>query len=210
MSDFLRRVWNFLFYRIIHAPRGGGKPVPASALDEEYRSGHWDHFTGPSEQARHEILLELIYAHGDRPSLLDLGCGSGRLASMIDPGKISEHLGVDLSTEGLVRARSLNLAHAKFEQGNFETWRPSKLYDVITFNECIGYATHPAITAATFARYLTHNGILIISHFRYGNYQAVWKNLESQLVVVTAKTAHNDQGQVWDLKVLRPRQVSSR
>ncbi|CAM2830345.1 class I SAM-dependent methyltransferase [Rariglobus hedericola] len=207
MSNPLKRAWNFFYYRFIHAPRGGGKPVPVSALDHEYSSGNWDHFTGPSEQARHEVLLELIYKYSDGlPSLLDLGCGSGRLAAMIDPSRVSEHLGVDLSEEGLARARALNLSHARFESGNFEIWRPAKSYDVITFNECLGYAVHPATTAATFGRYLTPGGVMIISHFRWGNHAAVWKSLEDHFTVVEARTATNDQGQIWDLKVLRPKQ----
>lgn len=203
MNNPIKRAWNFFYYRLVHAPRGGGKPVPADALNEEYRSGNWDHFFGPSEQARHELLVELIYAHGGpKPSLLDLGCGSGRLAAMLDPARIQEHLGVDLSTEGLARARSLNLPHASFESGNFEVWRPSKSYDVITFNECIGYAVQPASTAAIFGRYLKPGGVMIISHFRYGNYLAVWKNIEEHYNVIESRTATNDRGQIWDLKVL--------
>ncbi len=203
MINLLKKAWNFLHYRLVHAPRGGGKPVPVHALDEEYRSGNWDHFTGPSEQARHEVLLELIYAYSNRPALLDLGCGSGRLASMLDPARIETHLGVDLSEEGLKRARALNLAHANFTSGNFEVWRPDRPYDVITFNECLGYARHPARTAADFGGYLSPNGVLIVSHFRWGNYSAVWKNLEDYFVVIDARTAANDRGQVWDIKVLR-------
>ncbi|AOS45736.1 trans-aconitate 2-methyltransferase [Lacunisphaera limnophila] len=205
MPNLLQRAWNFIHYRLIHAPRGGGKPVPATALDEEYRSGHWDHFTGPSEQARHEQLVALIYAHAPGPTLLDLGCGSGRLAAMLDPRRISEHLGVDLSEEGLARARALGLAHARFESGNFETWRPAKPYDVITFNECLGYARHPAVTAAAFGRHLTPGGVLIVSHFRWGNWREIWRSVEKEFTVVATASATNDQGQVWDLKVLRPR-----
>lgn len=204
MGNPIKRVWNFFYYRFVHAPRGGGKPVPVDALNEEYRSGNWDHFFGPSEQARHEILVELIYAHGgQKPDLLDLGCGSGRLAAMLDPQRMGEHLGVDLSTEGLARASALNLSHARFEQGNFEEWRPAKSYDVVTFNECIGYAVHPASTASTFARFIKPGGVMIISHFRYGNHVAVWKSIEEHFSVVDARTAANDRGQVWDLKVLK-------
>ena len=206
MPTVLSRLWNFFHYRFIHAPRGGGKPVPVSALNHEYTSGNWDHFTGPSEQARHEVLLELIYKYGGAlPSLLDLGCGSGRLATMIDPARISEHLGVDLSEEGLKRARALGLAHVRFDSGNFETWRPAHPYNVITFNECLGYAAPPAATAAAFGRHLTPQGVLIISHFRWGNYVPVWKSLDAHFTVLEARTAANDQGQIWDLKVLRPR-----
>ena len=205
MSNIARKAWNFLYYRLVHAPRGGGKPVPPSALDEEYRSGNWDHFFGEDELARHEALLELIYAQGSRPTLLDLGCGSGRLAYMIDPARIGGYLGVDLSEEGLRRARSLNLPHGRFEQGNFETWRPAEPFDVITFNECLGYARIPAETAASMAKHVAPGGVLIVSHFRWGNHAAVWKSLEEYFTVAGERTATNSKGQVWDLKALRLR-----
>lgn len=205
MSNPIKRAWNFFYYRLVHAPRGGGKPVPATALDEEYRSGNWDHFFGPDELARHQLLLELIYAQSPRPSLLDLGCGSGRLASMIDPARISRYLGVDVSEEGLRRARALNLAHGRFEIGNFETWRPAESFDVITFNECLGYAKVPADTAVAMARHLSPGGHLIVSHYRWGNHEAVWQSLTRHFDIVGERTATNAKGQVWDLKSLRPR-----
>jgi SAM-dependent methyltransferase len=206
MTDPLRRVWNYLHYRWVHAPRGGGKPVPPAVLDAEYRSGNWDHFFGPDELARHELLLELIYAHSPRPSLLDLGCGSGRLAAMVSPARLSAYLGVDISAEGLRRARALQLPHGRFELGDFETWRPVEAFDVITFNECLGYARHPAETAASVSRHLKPGGVLIVSHFRWGNHEAIWRSLDKVFIVVAARTASNHKGQIWDLKSLRRRE----
>ena len=205
MPTLLRKIWNFFYYRFVHAPRGGGKPVPPAALDEEYRSGNWDHFFGPDELARHELLLELIYAHSPRPSLLDLGCGSGRLAAMLDSNRLGGYLGVDLSEEGLRRARELNITHGRFESGNFETWRPTEAFDVITFNECLGYARVPAETAALMARHLKPDGVLIVSHFRWGNHEAVWRALDRVFTVIDTRSATNAKGQIWDLKSLRPR-----
>ncbi len=205
MFNLIERAWNFFHHRLIHAPRGGGKPVPAAAFDEEYRSGRWDHFIGPSEQARYEMLVKLIQSHHPSPSLLDVGCGSGRLAAMLDPGRISEYVGLDISVEGLKRARALNLPHAVFASGDFETWRPSKSYDAIIFNESIGYARHPASTAAAFSRYLKPAGVLIISYFRSGNYGPIWKSLDNRFIIIESRVVTNNQGQTWDLKVLRPK-----
>jgi len=205
MPSLLRRILQKLRHRFWLAPRGGGKPVPLQALDAEYHSGNWDHFFGPDELARHEQMVALILAQGPRVSLLDLGCGSGRLLSMLPPERLDAYLGVDLSTEGLKRAGSLGLPHARFQQADFTLWRPSGRYDVITFNECIGYAECPARVAADFARHLNPGGVVIVSHFRWGNHEAVWRSLEKYFTVVTARTASNDKGQLWDLRVLSPR-----
>ena len=205
MTEKLRRVWSYLHYRWVHAPGGGGKPVPPAALDAEYRSGNWDHFFGPDELVRHEVLLELIYAHSPRLSLLDLGCGSGRLASMVSPTRLSAYLGVDISEEGLRRAQALQLPHGRFQLGDFETLRPAEAFDVITFNECLGYARRPVDTAVTMARHLNPGGVLIVSHFRWGNHRAIWRSLDQAFAVTSARIASNTKGQTWDLKSLRLR-----
>lgn len=205
MFSLLRKTARHFYYRLIHAPRGGGKPVPEAALDEEYRSGNWEHFFGPDEQARHEVLVELISSLGERPDLLDLGCGSGRLAAMLDPARLGSYLGVDISAEGLSRAEKLNLPHGRFLKADFETWRPSGNFDIITFNECLGYARFPARTARAFADHLSPDGRLIVSHFRWGNHEAIWRSLDREFAVAKERHVENGKGQIWDLKVLQPR-----
>lgn len=197
--------WNRLTYRLYGASTGAGKPVPVAALDREYASGAWDHFYGPDEQPRFDVLLGLLDTAGPSPSLLELGCGSGRLLSLIPPGMVSRYLGVDLSEEGLKRARALGRPGADFLRADFETWRPAEPWDLIVFNESIGYACDPATTVLAFSRHLTPCGRIIISHHRYGNSGAQWKRIESVLDVEKSATASNARGQHWDLKVLRPR-----
>jgi len=184
---------------------GLGQPVPSAALDHEYASGQWDHFFGPHELARHETLLALIRLSAPRPRLLDLGCGSGRLASLLPPGSVEGYLGVDISGTGLDRARSLALPHGQFLQADFEQWTPpSGHYDVITFNECLGYAPDPLRTARRFAATLRSGGVVIVSHFRSGNYLAFWQRLSREFAFTQPRVVTNDRGQVWDLRVLRP------
>ena len=204
MPHLLRRAWNYFHYRFIHAPRGGGKPVPVATLDEEYRSGHWDHFQSETERPRYEALLGLINAHAAGPALLDVGCGSGELAARLDPVRYRGYLGVDISAEGLARARARHLPHARFESGNFETWRPAASFDVIVFNEVVGYAKHPAAVVTALARHLQKRGVLVISLYRWGNYRQIWRRIGQTLSVVEARVVTNERRQVWDLKVLAP------
>lgn len=205
MFSLLKKIARNLHYRLLHSPRGGGKPVPESALDEEYRSGNWEHFFGPDEQARHDALVALIQKGPPRFRLLDLGCGSGRLAAMLDSTRLESYLGVDISAEGLARAGKLHLAHGRFLKADFETWRPTEIFDIITFNECLGYAEFPARTAEAFGHHLSENGRLIVSHFRWGNHEAVWRSLLRNFAILDEQTAANAKGQIWDLKVLQPR-----
>lgn len=205
-----------LFARILHRLRfrlyghraGLGQPIPPTALDQEYATGAWDHFFGPDELPRHEVLVALIRAAHLRPCLLDLGCGSGRLASLLDPAALTGYLGVDISPEGLRRARALARPAPldRFEQHDFETWTPAPgHFNVITFNECLGYAPDPLRTARRFAALLPPDGALLVSHFRSTNHAEFWLRLGRAFDFSDQRTATNAKGQIWDSRSLRLR-----
>ncbi|ATC65700.1 hypothetical protein CMV30_18065 [Nibricoccus aquaticus] len=222
MLRFLRKACDFAAYKFLRAPRGGGKPVPASALDAEYRSGHWDTFFGPEEKPRYDALVQLIARLHPSPCLLDVGCGSGRLATLLVPDRVARYTGLDLSEEGLQRARSLGLpANATFLHTDFETW-PSQptpadssaasssdaLFDTIVFNESLGYARDPARVARAFTALLAPGGALIVSYYRSGNHEAIWRRLYRDFTFTDENVVHNPAGLTWDIKVLQLRSAA--
>ena len=206
MKLSVHRVCNYLVHRFVRAPRGGGKPVPEAAMDAEYASGRWDSFFGSDETPRYETLVRLIRMIAPHPRLLDVGCGNGRLPTMFAPGELPAYLGLDLSREGLRRAESLKLPGARFVHADFEEWRPGfGAWDVIVFNESIGYARDPAQVAQAYAASLPADGSLIVSIFRYGNWRQQWFRIEQVFEVAHAETVTNVQGKTWDLRVLKLR-----
>jgi 2-polyprenyl-3-methyl-5-hydroxy-6-metoxy-1,4-benzoquinol methylase len=208
MLDFFHRAYRRARYALYGRRAGLGQPVSSTALDHEYASGAWDHFHGPDELARHQVLVAMIRDSHPRPRLLDLGCGSGRLASLLTAAPLAAYLGVDLSEEGLRKARSLGLPAPldKFLCANFETWAPAPGdYDVITFNECLGYAPDPLRTARRFAALLPPQGALLVSHFRATNHAEFWQRLARDFEFPVERTATNARGQIWDLRALRLR-----
>ncbi|MCX6953949.1 MAG: class I SAM-dependent methyltransferase [Verrucomicrobia bacterium] len=199
--DFLAR----LRRKFLLAPAGYGRPIPKDVLDGEYTSGSWAHFRELPELARQSVVVGAVTALYPNPSILDLGCGSGRLAQLFSPHPFRRYLGVDISTAGLKLARELALTRCEFVEGNFETWRPPEKFDVIMFSECIGYASDPGAVTAAFADHLTPGGIVVISHFRFGHWQAHWRRVGRRLEVFDSTTVTNLRGQTWDVKLLRPR-----
>lgn len=206
LPSFLARAYGRLRFALWGERLGLGRPIPAEALDREYESGAWDHFFGPAELPRHEALVELIRLAGPHPRLLDLGCGSGRLASLFSPDAVADYLGVDLSAAGLARARALGLPHGKFQQADFEQWTPpADHFDVIAFNECLGYAPDPLRTARRFAATLRPGGALAVSHFQSSNHLAFWSRLARAFDFPASRVVTHATGQVWDVRLLRSR-----
>lgn len=205
--NFLARLKDRLWQKFVRDPAGYGRPVPREALDREYRSGAWDHFFGFDELPRHLVLAGAIHHFfPETPAVLDVGCGSGRLATVFRHYPFSRYLGVDVSGEAVARARALGLPRMEFTEGNYETWRPAGRFEAIAFNECIGYAQDPAATLAAFAAHLQPGGRFFVSHFRFGRHRAQWRRMESVCAVTHATSVMSADGrQVWDIKVLQPR-----
>jgi trans-aconitate methyltransferase len=199
------RIIRRILHRLVLHRFGFGHPVPKPALDDEYRRGHWDHFGASAEAARYECLAGLVGEFSRPPrAVLDVGCGSGHFAARI-AGPGVRYLGVDLSTEGLARARLRNPG-AEFVAGDFESWRPPGQWDVIVFNETIGYAHDPGSTIGSFAAHLSASGILAVSLYQSGNHQAIWRRILRR----TRELRHErltvpGSPRVWDVRALAPR-----
>jgi SAM-dependent methyltransferase len=178
--------------------------VPVAALNAEYASGHWDHFAGADEAARYEAVCALVRSRHRQPRLLDVGCGSGELARRFEAGELTEYLGIDVAAEGLRRARARGLPHGQFVEADFETWRPQERWDVIVFNEVIGYALRPERTVRDFGRSLAPGGSIIISYYRSGNFAAIWDRLLRGWTVLESRELHGANDRVWDLRLLVP------
>lgn len=210
MKLSLSRLKERLAQKLLRDPAGYGRPVPKKALDGEYRSGNWNHFFGFDELPRNLVLAGAVNHFFPRPAVLDVGCGSGRLADVFRRYPYSRYVGVDLSSEGVARARAVGLPGGEFVEGNYETWRPEGRFDAIIFNECIGYARDPAATLSAFSAHLAPDGLFFLSHFRFGSYRAQWRRIDRVTEVAAATAILGESGRIWDIKVLRPRAGSPR
>lgn len=193
-----------LRHKLLLEPAGYGRPIPAAVADGEYRSGAWAHFDQPPEQPRQVATIEYIRQCHPQPAVLDIGCGSGHLARLLQPHPFRRYVGLDFSPEALTRARALGLRGCEFVQGDFETWRPAGKFDVIVFSESVGYARDPGAVVAAFLPWLEAGGALVVSYYRSGNWAALWRRIERHAGVFASTTVTNDHGQTWDIKLLRP------
>ncbi len=199
------RIFRFLHRRLVIDRQGLGRPIDKATLDSEYRTGSWDHFFGWDELPRHLVLAGAVHHYFPHVALLDVGCGSGRLAQLYQVYPFTRYLGVDLSTEGLAKARALNLKNTEFKEADFETWRPTEQFDAITFNECLAYSIDPGATLAAFIPSLKPGGRFFISHHRFGPAEAQWRRMDQVTEVEAATAVLSPNGSIWDIKVLKPR-----
>jgi SAM-dependent methyltransferase len=155
------------------------------------------------------MVADLIAKMTPHLTVLDIGCGSGRLAQMLTPLGPTRYVGLDLSRVALQRAQALGLGGCEFFRGDFETWFPAERFDVVIFNESLGYARDPAATVRRFSGCLNPLGGLVISYYRSGNHAAIWRRIAGVAVESQAVVVRNERGAIWDIKLLRPRRRDS-
>lgn len=86
---------------------------------------------------RDKVLRHCLARFIRGKSVLELGCGEGHLTERVFR-RARSVVGIDISDVAIARAKSLNLANARFECGDF--LRTSfEGYDVIAAIECIHY-----------------------------------------------------------------------
>jgi 2-polyprenyl-3-methyl-5-hydroxy-6-metoxy-1,4-benzoquinol methylase len=198
-----------LLYNLFLAPRGYGFPVEREIWEQQYREGVWDYLNSTDELAHYMVIVGYVYqlskAIKHSPSVLDLGCGHGRLLELLAHLDFKSYMGVDLSAAALKQAESLGVERAAFEATDFEQWNfVAGSYDIIILNESLYYAKDPAAMLSRYRDALSPEGVFIVSLNRYGNYAAIWKNIGQFLSVIASTAVENIKGQVWDVKLLSP------
>ena len=179
------------------APRGHGRPVPLRTWEHQYQTGGWDYLDGLDELSHYMVIVGYATLGLERPDILDVGCGHGRLLQLLPASSFRSYLGVDFSTEALARAGRVQLERACFVQGDFETWTPPHPMDVIVFNESLYNSRRPAELVKRYSQHLKADGRIIISMYQALGGRFIWGKIDSLLRRMDGVRIRHDNGQVW-------------
>lgn len=200
----VRRAADRLWFELWRSRRGGGQPVDVEVWNQQYRSGAWRHLDSDDELQHYLVLARLVRERA-AGSVLDVGCGHGRLAEILAADGWAEcYVGVDVSAEAIAQARAQASPGAEFQVGDFETWRPPRTFDAIVFNESLYYASRPLAILQRYSAHLEPGGAFLLSLCRYGRHDRIWIALDRHFDTVNGQSVRNARGQTWDVRTLRP------
>jgi 2-polyprenyl-3-methyl-5-hydroxy-6-metoxy-1,4-benzoquinol methylase len=185
--------------------RGRGMPEPRSRWEEQYRSGVWDYLDSASEIAHYMVIVGYAHHFRPNPTILDVGCGHGRLFQLLHRYPFRSYLGVDLSAESIRRAQSFASPSARFERVDFDEFSPPDRYDVIIFNESIYYASRPEELVRRYMSALTSDGVIIVSMCQNRWQGSIWTMLESVATIIHSTAMTSEKDLTWRVRVLRPK-----
>ena len=131
-------------------------------------------------QIQHRVVDHLCSMIGENiinaESILDLGCGTGRLLQYCNEVNPNAKLtGLDISSEMLAqvkfRGMPINCVEAAIESTGLEAGK----YDLIVSSSALQW-TQPVLAAAEIARLSAYNGKVVISWFSFGTLSS-WREL---------------------------------
>jgi SAM-dependent methyltransferase len=190
-------------------PPDRGRPIPRETWDRQYREGAWQSLDSIDELGHYMVIAGYIHHLFESPTVLDVGCGPGRLGELVEAFACKCYLGIDLSPEAIRQARLRATAHARFRVADLNDWNPPRRYLAIVFCESLNYANRPASTLVRYARALEPQGVLIVSLYRHRNHGRIWRHVAQAFTILDVTTLTNRKQQTWDVKLLRQKSLRS-
>ena len=184
----------------------GRKEPPANeqpdSMDEYYGNGGFDFLYSLEELSHYMVILGYIRYFVRQPAILDVGCGEGRLADLLDRQDYKDYHGIDISPIAIQRAQKKKLPKTRFTVTDFQTWDPDTSYDLIIFCESLYYVQQPQEVIQHYAPFLKKGGYIIISIYRFLDQGRIWDGMDQGFKICAADIVQNLRG-TWDIRVFQ-------
>jgi 2-polyprenyl-3-methyl-5-hydroxy-6-metoxy-1,4-benzoquinol methylase len=176
-------------------------------VEAQHRRGMFDFLYSIEEIGHYMIVAGYLFYLRPNPAILDVGCGQGRLFALLQATvNYRSYLGIDISPAAIRQAEQLRQdGNSAFEAADFEEWQPAGRFDAIVFNESIYYSERPREVLNRYGRYLNDDGALIVSIHEHFGYEQIWNRIAGDFHIKAGDRVENRRGQVWDVRLLQPR-----
>jgi SAM-dependent methyltransferase len=175
----------------------------ASEWDGQFQSGRWDYLESVDELAHHSIIAGYFTKIGPERSLLDVGCGTGVLGSLLPAG--TRYVGIDISTSAISRAKLAGATGSNFLVANAENYVPDEKFGMIVFNESLYYFQEPLDTMQRMADALEQSGKMVVSMYADANTAHLWRMIEVYFATLDEVVVQNIRGTRWRIRLITPK-----
>jgi len=169
--------------------------------DARWKEQYADILDEVPEFGRHGVIAECLNRLVESGSILDVGCGTGIIAQLIDRNSMS-YIGIDISEIPLGKARLHPKRNwAQFIQVPVEEYNPNAKFEAIVLNEVLYYLNQD-VTLHRFKEWLKNPGILIISAFDFPEGREALEKSAAKLKVLAELNIENKiQKLRWNILV---------
>jgi trans-aconitate methyltransferase len=198
MIGYVARVLRHLFYE-----RSYERYYSADTWEKRWAGGYG--VAEGKEAERYGALLTLMCRHAGDGPVLDAGCGDGVLEQdfrTVSPARV---VAIDYSLEAIERANTRNVPDCSFLQADYREFTPTDRFPLIVLNESLYYVKDSVGVLRSLARWLTREGVFIISMFDTLVTRRIWKTLVSPYETLQdVEIRDRATGRKWRIRVLRP------
>ena len=195
----LRRILSHLKHRI----RGTRwKAKTPEVWEAEFRAGDWEFLQNLDELAHQSVLVGYYAELKPGGKTLDVGCGYGTLAKKLVAHGCIQYTGIDIAETAIERARRSGSPYSEFTVAPAEQYAPTHLYDVIVFNECLGYFQDPIAVLRHYSQFLEPEGVILISMWENEANKMIWKRITACVSEVDRVRIENAKGTAWNVAVI--------
>jgi len=178
--------------------------IDQARWDREYATVRLDHLGDITETPRFSLIAGYSRNIAAATSMLDIGCGDGRLSSLLCPDTIHCYVGIDIANIAIRKARERGVRHARFEVADAATFDPGARFDIIVFSEVLYYMANPELVLDRYEDFLTPAGVFIISMWRSTGSLRTWRRCAARLKVLDEVRLRAANKLEWDVRLCQP------
>jgi len=115
--------------------RYAGSTIRRCSFDQYYKSGRWDYLDSDHSGE----MVKIVERYANKGRILDVGCGPGILAGLLNLGSFEYYRGVDASSEAIAKARKRVSEKIHFDMGDIQSYECEDDFDLIVFEESLYY-----------------------------------------------------------------------
>lgn len=199
-----------IFLRIASRPikRYFPSGIKKAVWNQEFKEGKWKYLDQTTGSGNRDIAYTLIEKYANGGKILDLGCGTGKLAGNLDPAKYERYMGVDISDVAIHHARQEAALGERgfktsFTASDIKDYFPKSSYNAITFVESLYYIDKRSICTVLnrYANFLTENGVIIVRVYKRAKYIKLLEEIRKNFNILEEHTSETGRCSV----VFRPR-----
>jgi trans-aconitate methyltransferase len=191
----LRHLFTERSYERYYSPAG---------WDDMWTAGYT--LDGLNEDGRYGALITLMCRHAEGGPILDAGCGDGLLEAKFRAVSPAHAVGIDYSHEAVAHAKARNILDCTFVQADYRDFRPEERFRLIVLNESLYYVADAPGVMTSLTRWLTPNGVFIVSMFDSRVTRRIWRMLARGYVSVQGVEIRDERTHLkWRIRVLRTR-----
>jgi len=156
-----------------------------ASWEATYQAHRWDYMRGLVESPRYAVLIGYMQNLNQRPSVLDVGCGSGLLRARIGDMPLERFVGIDHSATAIAEANAHEYQRTEFKVVSAPSAELGA-FDVVVCNEMLYYVTDLGEFFDRIAAVLKPNGHLLCSIWQHPGVGALQRALDKRFPLKAA------------------------